>query len=48
MGGTIAAWYAARYPDEVASLCAYLCSARASYITGQYMLVDGGRMEIYY
>ena len=35
-------------PDEVASLCAYLCSARASYITGQYMLVDGGRMEIYY
>jgi 3-oxoacyl-[acyl-carrier protein] reductase len=35
-------------PDEVASLCAYLCSARASYITGQYWLVDGGRMEIYY
>lgn len=35
-------------PDEVASLCAFLCSARASYITGQYMLVDGGRMEIYY
>lgn len=35
-------------PDEVASLCAYLCSTRASYITGQYMLVDGGRMEIYY
>jgi 3-oxoacyl-[acyl-carrier protein] reductase len=34
--------------DEVASLCAYLCSARASYITGQYMLVDGGRMEIYH
>lgn len=36
------------HADEVASLCAYLCSARASYITGQYMLVDGGRMEIYY
>ena len=35
-------------PDEVASLCAFLCSARASYITGQYMLVDGGRMEVYY
>ena len=35
-------------PDEVASLCAYLCSARASYITGQYWLVDGGRMEIYH
>lgn len=35
-------------PDEVASLCAFLCSARSSYITGQYWLVDGGRMEIYY
>lgn len=34
--------------DEVASLCAYLCSTRASYITGQYLLVDGGRMEIYH
>lgn len=34
--------------DEVAGLCAFLCSERASYITGQYMLVDGGRMEIYY
>ena len=34
--------------DEVAGLCAFLCSARASYITGQYLLVDGGRMEIYY
>jgi 3-oxoacyl-[acyl-carrier protein] reductase len=35
-------------PEEVASLCAFLCSTRASYITGQYWLVDGGRMEIYY
>ncbi len=35
-------------PEEVASLCAYLCSQKASYITGQYMLVDGGRMEVYY
>ena len=34
--------------EEVADLCAFLCSARASYITGQYWLVDGGRMEIYY
>lgn len=29
-------------------LCAFLCSQNASYITGQYMLVDGGRMEVYY
>ncbi len=35
-------------PDEVAGLAAFLCSAKASYITGQYWLVDGGRMEIYY
>ncbi len=34
--------------DEVAGLCTFLCSTRASYITGQYMLVDGGRMEVYY
>ena len=35
-------------PDEVAALCVFLCSKLASYITGQYMLVDGGRLEIYY
>jgi 3-oxoacyl-[acyl-carrier protein] reductase len=35
-------------PEEVAGLCAFLCSKHASYITGQYYLVDGGRMEIYY
>lgn len=35
-------------PEEVASLAVYLCSRNASYITGQYWLVDGGRMEIYY
>ena len=34
--------------DEVASLRAFLCSARASYITGQCLLVEGGRMEVYY
>jgi 3-oxoacyl-[acyl-carrier protein] reductase len=35
-------------PEEVASLCVYLCSQNASYITGQYMVVDGGNMETYF
>jgi 3-oxoacyl-[acyl-carrier protein] reductase len=34
--------------DEVASLCCYLCSTKASYITGQYINVDGGHMQTYY
>ena len=35
-------------PEEVASLCAYLCSHNAGYITGQYMVVDGGYMQAYH
>jgi len=29
-------------PEEFGELCAYLCSAKAGYITGQNMLIDGG------
>lgn len=35
-------------PEEVASLAAFLCSQNAGYITGQYLVVDGGNMETYY
>jgi 3-oxoacyl-[acyl-carrier protein] reductase len=35
---------AARFgdPSEFGQLCAFLCSARAGYITGQNILIDGG------
>jgi 3-oxoacyl-[acyl-carrier protein] reductase len=29
-------------PEEFGDACAYLCSAQASYITGQNLLIDGG------
>lgn len=29
-------------PDEFAAVCAFFCSAQASYVTGQNLLVDGG------
>jgi 3-oxoacyl-[acyl-carrier protein] reductase len=35
-------------PEEVAGLCVFLCSQNAGYITGQYLVVDGGHMETYY
>jgi 3-oxoacyl-[acyl-carrier protein] reductase len=34
--------------DEISGLCAYLCSKNAGYITGQYIVVDGGFMESYF
>jgi 3-oxoacyl-[acyl-carrier protein] reductase len=30
------------HPGEFGDLCAYICSAQASYITGQNFLIDGG------
>jgi 3-oxoacyl-[acyl-carrier protein] reductase len=29
--------------DEFGATCAFLCSAQAGYITGQNLLIDGGR-----
>lgn len=34
-------------PSEVAGLCAYLCSDLAGYITGQTILIDGGRTRAF-
>ena len=30
------------HPDEFGELCAFVCSAQASYMTGQNFLIDGG------
>jgi 3-oxoacyl-[acyl-carrier protein] reductase len=32
-------------PEEMAAVCAFLCSTRASYLTGQTVVVDGGRVR---
>ena len=32
-------------PEEFGALCAFLCSAQASYITGQSILIDGGAVN---
>jgi NAD(P)-dependent dehydrogenase (short-subunit alcohol dehydrogenase family) len=35
-------------PDEVASVASFLLSGEASYITGQCIYVDGGRLALNY
>jgi len=33
------------YPDEFGKACAFLCSAHAGFITGQNLLLDGGKFS---
>ncbi len=33
-------------PDEFSAACAFLCSAQATYITGQNLLIDGGSWQL--
>jgi len=35
-------------PEEIGSVAAFLASSDASYITGQVLYVDGGRMALNY
>ena len=32
-------------PEEIADVIVFLCSARASYVTGTLIAVDGGRVH---
>lgn len=35
-------------PDEVASLCAFVCSEQAAFMTGQLLILDGGKVHALY
>ena len=35
-------------PREIADVCAWLLSDAASYVTGEIVVVDGGRMTLNY
>ncbi len=35
-------------PEEIADVCAWLLSSAASYVTGEIVVVDGGRMALNY
>jgi NAD(P)-dependent dehydrogenase (short-subunit alcohol dehydrogenase family) len=35
-------------PEEIAGRSAFLCLQAANYVTGQYLLVDGGYVSVYH